>query len=1019
MQPFILLLYLYLLFLNLASLRAQLVLNEIHCAAAAGSFSEFVEIYNPSALSVPLDGWRLDKGLDFSFPKNTFIASREYVIVAKNPQAARAHFQLPSSAQIFGAYKGQLQSADKIELLNPADSLVDKFYYQLGFPFPTSSPNSKISSLQLLHFNLDNSQPAAWRSALPTPCFYNAAVFLPDANPPPAISDVIHSPASPLANEKVKISAKIVDNEGVERADLLYQIVAAGAYIRLKDPAFENPLNWQSIPLFDNGTNGDSLPADGIYTAFVPASVQVHRRLIRYRITATDSSGKKIRVPYSDDTQPNFAYFVYNQIPTYGAYDFNKIQAVPVCHLLARADDVDYNINRYAGDSYKNTGTLVYNHIVYDHIGFRSRGYRNRHSRRKRNLKFNFNRAHKAQVLDNYGRLYPKTRDKWVLSGTWLLEKPNTHGLAELLTYRLFNLQNAPATTADFLHLRIIKSTQEQDTFNGDFYGLYLIMENFDKDFLDNHALPNGNIYSYKPPKIRNQLPDTLLGLRNAPYLRWDTLCERRNTEIWWREHLDLPRYFAFLSTQEAINNKETGYRKQHWWMEYHNPKANNWLIFPWDMDATWTNTNGTTSISSAIRKSVFYHQALFIAYENYLRSFLDLLYNEEQMNMLIDEQAGFIYDKKLPYSFTDLDKMRWGQRYVSFANEISYFKKFVRTRAAVLSAKLTRKIPNRPVLIYTGEPNFATDKLSFQCNGFADDSSQFAAMEWRLAEVTDFNNSFYQPNQPRAYEASAVWESGEIAHANTRISLPAGIALPNRSYRVRIRYKNKAGYYSHWSEPVQFVAAPASETFINKIIISELMYNYLDTVKLEFVELHNISSQTIDLYQFGFSEGINFKFQDNYPLPPNGYAVLTNNAVLFKKIYGFSAQGEYKNSLNNEGELLVFNDAMNNLVDSVRYFNNNEWDKDADGTGFSLEFIDNSPENHLPKHWRAAFVVGGTPAADYSQKENTLKLNSNLNNPDPLNNQDNLTNIYTVSAAAAAIIISVLLYLRTKPPKV
>ena len=43
--------------------------------------------------------------------------------------------------------------------------------------------------------------------------------------------------------------------------------------------------------------------------------MQTHRRLIRYRITATDGCGATIRAPYPDDPQPNFAYFVYDGVP--------------------------------------------------------------------------------------------------------------------------------------------------------------------------------------------------------------------------------------------------------------------------------------------------------------------------------------------------------------------------------------------------------------------------------------------------------------------------------------------------------------------------------------------------------------------------------------------------------------------------------------------------------------------------------------------------------------------------------
>ena len=67
--------------------------------------------------------------------------------------------------------------------------------------------------------------------------------------------------------------------------------------------------NWITLAMNDAGNNGDALAGDSIYTAVIPASVQQHRRLIRYRITATDGAGSSITVPYADDPQPNFAYF--------------------------------------------------------------------------------------------------------------------------------------------------------------------------------------------------------------------------------------------------------------------------------------------------------------------------------------------------------------------------------------------------------------------------------------------------------------------------------------------------------------------------------------------------------------------------------------------------------------------------------------------------------------------------------------------------------------------------------------
>ena len=69
----------------------------------------------------------------------------------------------------------------------------------------------------------------------------------------------------------------------------------------------------------DDGQGDDLAAGDGIYTALIPAAVQTHRRLVRYRITATDGLGASVTAPYADDPQPNFAYFVYDGVPAWTA----------------------------------------------------------------------------------------------------------------------------------------------------------------------------------------------------------------------------------------------------------------------------------------------------------------------------------------------------------------------------------------------------------------------------------------------------------------------------------------------------------------------------------------------------------------------------------------------------------------------------------------------------------------------------------------------------------------------------
>ena len=54
-----------------------------------------------------------------------------------------------------------------------------------------------------------------------------------------------------------------------------------------------------------------------VYTAVLPSSVQVHRRLVRYRIMATDNGGRAVRPCLTRMIPAEFAFFVYDGVPAW------------------------------------------------------------------------------------------------------------------------------------------------------------------------------------------------------------------------------------------------------------------------------------------------------------------------------------------------------------------------------------------------------------------------------------------------------------------------------------------------------------------------------------------------------------------------------------------------------------------------------------------------------------------------------------------------------------------------------
>ncbi len=132
----------------------------------------------------------------------------------------------------------------------------------------------------------------------PTPGKINSVY---SAKSPPAIRQVAANPPQPAAGQVVTITAKVTDPQTVAGVSLSYQVVEPGAYVSIDDTAYSSAVNWTTVAMKDGGTAGDAVAGDGVYSVQMAASLQTHRRLIRYRITAVDAGGQSVTVPYADD----------------------------------------------------------------------------------------------------------------------------------------------------------------------------------------------------------------------------------------------------------------------------------------------------------------------------------------------------------------------------------------------------------------------------------------------------------------------------------------------------------------------------------------------------------------------------------------------------------------------------------------------------------------------------------------------------------------------------------------------
>lgn len=517
-------------------------------------------------------------------------------------------------------------------------------------------------------------------STSPTPGAVNSCYSLAA---PPAIRQVVHLPAQPTAGQSVTVTAKITDAAGVAAVALLYQTVNPGAYIAKTDSDYAT--SWTSAPMYDDGTHGDALAGDGIYSATLPATVQTNRRLVRYRISASNASGNAITVPYADDASPNFAYFVYNGAPAWtGAFNPGTTSAVtfpaslqnalPTYQLLAKAADVDssqYDGN-YNGQRFP--GTLIYNGTVYDHVQFNNRGEASTYVAGKNKWRFHFNTAHDLQAIDNWGRPYPETWNELNLNACaspWCAVHRGMSGVEEAVSLRFYELLGVASSKSNFLHFRVIDDAAETGTTQfqggdpsgvngGDLWGLYLAVESPDGAFLDARGLADGNSY-----KIEGSVGDLKHQGDNQPsdgsdWSAFLSASKGTQTEAWWRANLDLPAYYNFVAGNRVLGNVDLRPGYNHYF--YHAPDGH-WAVIPWDLDMMFipkSHQAGYIDQDKSLNIA-----ALRLEYQNRAREVIDLMTADSgaaggQIGQLIDEYAKLVAPTNISPNWTQLDAAMW-----------------------------------------------------------------------------------------------------------------------------------------------------------------------------------------------------------------------------------------------------------------------------------------------------------------------------------------------------------------------
>ncbi len=205
------------------------------------------------------------------------------------------------------------------------------------------------------------------------------------------------------------------------------------------------------------------------------------------------------------------------------------------------------------------------------------------------------------------------------------------------------------------------------------------------------------------------------------------------------------------------------------------------------------------------------------------------------------------------------------------------------------------------------------------------------------------------------------VWGGGLSASAQP---YTAPLVLTNAAF-IRARVRDGA----NWSALVEaafYIVQDYSGLAVTEIMYHPPAFGAFAGDELEFLELKNAGTNTLDLSGLQFTDGLTFAFTNGTRLAPGAFFVLARNATAMASKYpGVTVNGLFTGKLDNGGEKLTLAHLLGTNAFSFSYNNAVPWPITPDGYGFSLVRASVIADPGASSSWRPSANLGGSPGAD------------------------------------------------------
>lgn len=513
-----------------AASSGDVVINEImYNPISNQDGDEFLELYNTTANSIDLSGWCFTNGINLCFGPGTIISANGYITISSNSAQTLATYGIVTAA----SYSGKLDNGgEKLTLKDDQGTTISSLTYDDAAPWPVS-PDGAGSSLEVKNPLADITNPLAWAASLntggtPGQQNSNYGITLP------SISDVsllenIASGDSPI------VSAKI---DNLINAELIYKVM------------FDLE---QTLTMSDDGTGGDAVAGDGVYSAQIPS--QSPGSLVRYKVQAGNLDGQST----SPSSNESFQYYPY-------IVDDGQQSELPIVRWYMEPSDYDDMVTNHLADDQQFSAIVAVGDQIFDNAKVRVKG-QSSVDYPKRKYKF------ELPPGSSFGSpIFDQAIDEFSIQVYFL----NQTDMQEAMAWKAFERFGF-----DPLQNRYARVQRNTGSANSEFIGHYLLIEGYDKNWRERYDRDNGAMYKEfydKKTRTNEDNSDIQSLVDNITTLQGQEL------KNYLLDNLNIPSLINYHALSAAIFHNDWG--PVHNLYYYRDTEGTGrWEYLPWDLD--------------------------------------------------------------------------------------------------------------------------------------------------------------------------------------------------------------------------------------------------------------------------------------------------------------------------------------------------------------------------------------------------------------------------------------------------